>query len=241
MKIAEKVERKLRTINEGATFKYTSLGIAPSEYATAAKAMERLIRKGAIRRASTGIFYKPKQTVFGELQPREEELLKPYLFENGKRIAYVTGASLYNRMGLTTQIPKSIQVACQAKRIVTKIGTTQVRPIKSYVEVTEGNYQLLELLDAIKDFKEISDLDRPSAILLLKGRLNLLTAASLAKLLKYALKYPPRARALLGALAQGSNCEKEIKILRDSLNPFTIYELGITDNMLSTASNWNIL
>ena len=30
--------------------------------------IERLIRKGIIKRVSTGVFYKPKQTAFGELR-----------------------------------------------------------------------------------------------------------------------------------------------------------------------------
>src|SRR5690606_26663300 len=106
-----KISKKVKTFPEGNTFTYDQLGIGSAEYLAAAKAMERLVKQGKVKRASTGIFYKPKVTAFGTLQPREEELLKPYLFENNKRIAYVTGASLYNRLGLTTQIPKTIKVA----------------------------------------------------------------------------------------------------------------------------------
>ena len=65
-----------------------------------AKAIERLIDKGIIKRVSTGVFYKPKQTLLGELKPNEQELLKPCLFQNKKWIAYITGNSLYHRMGL---------------------------------------------------------------------------------------------------------------------------------------------
>ena len=110
MKVAGKIERKINRMQEGTTFKYQQLSIDQSEYSAAAKAIERLIKKGMIRRVSTGVFYKPKQSAFGELRPREEELLKPYLFQDGKRIAYITGVSLYNRMGLTTQVPNTIKV-----------------------------------------------------------------------------------------------------------------------------------
>ncbi len=240
MKVAEKIEKKINRIKVGTTFSYQQLGIAMDEYGAATKAIERFIRKGGIKRASAGVFYKPKQTAFGEIRPREEELLKPYLFEEGKRIAYVTGGSLYNLMGLTTQVPKTIRVASREKRVITKIGKTQVKPAKSYVDVTNENYFMLEILDALKDFKTIPDLDKKSAIRILGAKIDSLAETDLARLLKYALKYPPRTRAFLGAIL--SVLKKEIGLvnLKASLNPLSKFELGLNEEALSSATNWNI-
>src|SRR5260221_13504990 len=98
MKVTEKIERKIEKMKEGTTFKYQEFAIAAEEYSAATKAIERLIKKGVISRASTGVFYKPKKTAFGSLKPKEEELLKPYLFEGDSRVAYITGTALYNMM-----------------------------------------------------------------------------------------------------------------------------------------------
>ena len=117
MNVAKKIEEKVKRINEGETFTYKQLSINKNEYQSAAKSIERLIKKGVIKRVSPGIFFKPKQTVFGELMPNEEEMLKPYLFNNGKRIAYITGVYLYNKLGLTTQIPQIIKIASRNKEI----------------------------------------------------------------------------------------------------------------------------
>jgi DNA-binding Lrp family transcriptional regulator len=240
MKVAQKIERKINRMREGTTFKYLQLGIDLSEYSATAKAIERLMKRGVIKRVSTGVFYKPRQSAFGELRPREEELLKPYLFQDGKRIAYITGGSLYNRMGLTTQIPKTIKVASKVKRVTTKIGKTQVKPVKSYVDVTNENYYLLEILDAIKDFKIIPDLDKKSGITLLKNYIKRLTENDLSKLVRYAIKYPPRAIALLGAILEFSENMVSIESLRANLNPLTSYKLGIKEEILPTAPKWNI-
>ncbi len=240
MKVTEKIERKINKMQKGNTFRYQQLGIDQAEYSAATKAIERLIKKGILKRVSTGVFYKPKQSAFGDLRPKEEELLKPYLFQDGKRIAYVTGVSLYNRMGLTTQVPKNIKVACKEKRVVTKIGKTQVKPVKSYVDVTNENYYLLEILDALKDFKTIPDLDKKSAITLLKNRINKLTENDLSKIVRYALKYPPRAKALLGAILEFSQKKNSIEDLKTNLNPLTSYKLGINEEILLTAPKWNI-
>ena len=64
MKVAQKIENKIKTLKEGTTFKYQQLSIESNEYSAAAKAIERLIEKGIIKRVSTGVFYKPKQTIF---------------------------------------------------------------------------------------------------------------------------------------------------------------------------------
>ncbi len=127
MKIAEKIEKKIKRMPEGTTFKYQQLGIAATEYSAATKAIERLIEKGVIKRITTGVFYKPKKSVFGELRPRETEIIKPYLYEQGKRIAYITGTALYNNIGLTTQVPKTVKIASRSKRIYIDSGSIKAK------------------------------------------------------------------------------------------------------------------
>ena len=224
----------------GTTFKYSQLGISNTEYGAAAKAIERLIAKKTIKRISTGVFYKPKQTVFGELKPGEEERLRPYLFIGEKRIAYITGTALHNKMGLTTQVPKDIKVASKVKEIRTRIGNMNVRRVKSYIDVTNENYHLLEILDALKDFKQIPDLDKKIALKQVLAVLSSLKKKALLQLVRYALEYPPRLRAFLGALLETIYRDMDLEQLAQGLNPLTAYDLGITSKMLLTAEKWNI-
>src|SRR5699024_9440792 len=81
------------------------------------KALNRMADAGDIAKLSKGKFYKPKQTVIGELQPSEEQVVKDLLEEDGKIIGYLTGYSIYNQMALTTQVSNVIQ-----------IGRNQTRP-----------------------------------------------------------------------------------------------------------------
>jgi hypothetical protein len=239
MKVTEKIEKKIKRMLEGTTFKYQQLNIAVDEYGAAAKAIERLIVRGIIKRVSTGIFYKPKKTVFGELRPGETEIIKPYLFEQGKRIAYITGTALFNNLGLTTQVPKTIKIASRNKRITINAGSLKAKPVKSYVDVTDENYQFLEILDVLKDFTIIPDLDKEAGIMFLLNKLKNLSEKEKSRMIKFALQYPPRTRAFLGALLNKIEIEGN-RILKQSLNPLTIYELGINNALLSTAPSWNI-
>jgi hypothetical protein len=240
MGVTQKIQKQISKLADGTTFKYEQLAIEPQEFSATAKAIERLIAKGIIKRVSTGVFYKPKKTVFGELKPNEEEILKPYLFEKGKRIAYITGTSLYNRLGLTTQIPKSIKIASRDKRITVSNGNIKASPVKSYVDVTDKNFYLLELLDALKDFKKIPDLDKNSAIKILSNKLKELNTIETKLLIKYGLAYPPRVRSFLGALLENIKTESDLSVLKTSLNPLSEYEYGISKKILPTVENWNI-
>ncbi|HED06713.1 MAG TPA: hypothetical protein ENI57_01195 [Ignavibacteria bacterium] len=240
MNIAKKIEKKINNIEIGDTFTYRDLAIKKEEYSAATKTIERLIKKGIIKRISTGIFYKPKQSIFGELKPDEEKIISPYLFKNGKRIAYITGLLLYNKMGLTTQIPKEISIASNKKRIYISKGNIKASSVKSYVEVTDENYKLLELLDTLKDFNKIPDLDKKSAVIILTDKILALNKKQRKELIEIALEYPPRVRAFLGALLENIDQKINTKSLDDSLNPLSEYRLGITKEILPTVEKWKI-
>ncbi len=236
----QKIETEISKFSDGSTFKYEHLKIEPQDFYAVTKAIERLIAKGTIRRFSTGIFYKPKKTIFGELKPNEEEVLKPYLFQKGKRIAYITGTSLYNRLGLTTQIPKKIKIASRDKRITISNDIVKASPIKSYVNVTDNNFYLLELLDVLKDFKNIPDLDKESAIKIITQKIQELNQNEIEFLIENGLAYPPRVRAFLGALLENINMRNNLSSLKTGLNPLSEYDYGISKKLLPTVENWKI-
>ena len=240
MTVSKRIDQRIQQLQTGTTFDYQTLMVEREEYAAATKALERLIKKEIIKRVTSGIFYKPKETVFGALKPNEEELLKTYLFENGKRIAYITGLSLYNKMGLTTQIPKIIKIACRDKRIYASVGTLKGKPVKSYIDVTDKNYNLLEILDAIKDFNQIQDLNVDSAILILTERLKKLIDKEISQIIQYALKYPPRTRALIGSILELMDNKINLKELKKSLNPLSEFEYNIKEGVLPNAKEWRI-
>lgn len=240
MTLASQIQSKIKKMPEGKNFGYADLGIAKEEYQTAAKALERLQAKGIIKKISKGVFYKPEQTVFGELKPDYSEQLRPYLFENGKRIAYETGYSLYNRMGLTTQMAFRIKIASRSKRISINRGVLKADAVKSYAEVTEANYELLGFLDAIKDIKRIPDCSVRQAVKILSSKINKFNEKQISDLVKYALLYPPRARALVGAMLENLNIQANTEKLKQSLNPLTKIKLGLKETELPTIKNWNI-
>lgn len=240
MKIACKIANRINLFEPGIIFNYSQLPIGKNEFNAAAKAIERLIAKGKIERVTRGNFYRPEKSIFGKLIPDNSEILKCYLFENGKRIGYVTGTALYNQMLLTTQIPAIIDIASKKKRIYVSIGTVKAKPVKSYVAINNENYLLLGVLDALKDWRKIPDLDWVGGVIRLADIIANYNKTQLKNLVDYSLAYPPRVRALLGAIIEKNTTVKNKKLM-ESLNPFTKYNLIINETVLSTAKNWNIV
>lgn len=240
MNLASQMRTRIEKLPEGKTFGYADLRLAKEQYQAAAKALERMQTKGLIKKISKGVFYKPEQSVFGELKPDYREQLRPYLFENGKRVAYETGYSLYNRMGLTTQIAYRIKIASRSKRISINRGSLKADAIKSYAEVNEANYELLGLLDAIKDIKNIPDCTVRKALKIVSYQISKLNEKQIADLVKYALLYPPRVRALVGALLESLNIQAKTEKLKQSLNPLTKVKLGLKKSDLQTTTDWYI-
>lgn len=240
MSLASQIRAKINKFPEGKAFGYSDLLIAKENYVTAAKALERIQKEGLIKKMSKGIFYKPQQTVFGELKPDYTEQLRPYLFENGKRVAYETGYSLYNRLNLTTQVAFRIKIASRDRRISVNKGALKIDTVKSYVNVTDANYKLLELLDVLKDIKRIPDASPDSNIVILSNIIKGLGDKQITEMIKCALSYPPRTKALLGAVLENINSEISTSKLKQSINPLTKFELGIKKSVLPTINNWNI-
>ena len=242
MKVAARIKSKINRIQPGKIFKYSDLGVSRNEYGAAAKTLSRLVKEKFVKRLSTGVFYKSKTTAFGELGPSESEQLRPYLFNGRKRIAYVTGAALFNQLSLTTQVPKDIDLASRAKRPVSKVGNIAVRFVKSYADVNNKNYNLLGILDSLKDFKKIPDLNKELAIKRIKAMIDELTDREKKNLVMYALDYPPRARAFLGALLELIKIEQRDALiaLKQSLNPLSLYSVGVAQDILPNSKSWFI-
>lgn len=242
MKVAEQIREKIKSITESEPFGYAELGIAPEDFYTAAKALERLQKQGEIKKVSKGVFYKPEISIFGEMPPNYNSMLQNYLYKAGKRTGYITGYVLYNQLSLTTQVASTTTIATNRSRKKINIGWLKTNWVKAYVEVTEENYTLLGILDVLKDIKSIPDSSASNAIKILMPKIKVFAKKDIENLIQYALQYPPRVRALLGAVIENIfKDEFDLITLKKSLNPSTTFKLNIKNTVLPTTPNWNIV
>ena len=240
MKVKEYVTKKIERFPEGFVFTYEDIIKEITSKEAVIKNLNRMVTSGKLSKLSKGRFYKPEITPFGKLEPNEYQIAKDLLKKNEKLIGYFTGLTVYNQLGLTTQLSNIIQIGRNEIRPAFQRGKFKISFIKQKNNITKEKIPLLQILDSIRYIKEIPDAEIP---FLCNRFLNILTKLSQKNkisLIRLALKYSAATRALVGALLDKTGDEKLTGNLQNSLNPITNYKLGITKKDLSTIEKWNI-
>jgi hypothetical protein len=240
--ITSRVKKRLSSIAEGKVFDISNLGVmAKEEQGALLKTLSRLSKSGIIERAARGKYFKPRKTRFGILVPDENELIKLYSVKRGKTIGYETGLSLYNKLGLTTQVPNAVVIARNVKIKDRTQDNIKIKFVLQSIRFKSSDVVSLQLLDVLKDIKRIPDSSATKAVLVIVEEIKTLEKKALKKMIKFSLEYNPRTRALFGAILDCYFKTIDVSILADSLNPITDYKIGISADVLPNQSKWNIL
>lgn len=241
MMASNEIEAKVEQMNADEVFSVADLGFPLDWYDNVRIKLSRMAAKGRIVKVGKGRYYKPRQTMFGALQPSREELVKDLLVKDGKAVGYLTGFSIWNQMGLTTQVPSVIEIGSRIRKNKTSRGAYSIRFILQPNDITRVNIPLLQILDTVKAVKSIPDTTMNDTVVRLSAIVNDLSDKDVAQLTTLSLKYSPQTRALVGGLLEPRLSESQVARLRNTLNPMTVYKLGISDAVLPNRNNWYIV
>lgn len=239
-KIADIVRDKVGRLPIGYVFTYEDVMSDVETRQAVIKALNRLVESGRVSKLSKGKFYKPEKTVFGELMPPQEEIVKDLLLEDGKVVGYLTGLSIYTRLGLTTQVGNTIEVARNNVRSSFKRERYRIKVIRQKNIITKENYPLLQLLDVLRFIKRIPDSSIAESIARMVKVISEQTVDELKRMVRLSSNYPPSTRALFGAILDELEKGELARPLQNSLNPISTYKLEGSDQVLRYASKWNL-
>ena len=238
MKVANIAKEKIASYSNGVIFTLSDFKLEPKYDLALAKILSRMSLKGELKKVSKGKYYKPQNTLLGELKPDIYELVKDLLVANNEIVGYMTGVQAFNSIGLTTQISSSILIGTNEYRRPIKRGSYLIRFLNQKNKITEKNIELLRILDAIKYIKEIPATTPNDVCKSIIKTLSDMDEDRLKNLEELSLGYTSYVRAIVGAIYEylGLN---PIKI-RMSLNGLTSYNIPISESVLPTKTNWNI-
>lgn len=241
MKVTDYIADSIDRLPKGYVFTYVDfMGEVKSKEAVI-KALNRMVFAGRIRKLSKGKYFKPEKTTFGELPPPQYQIVKDLLEEDGKVTGYLTGYSIYSKLGLSTQIGNLIQIGKNETRPEFKRGRYKISFVRQRNTITKENIPLLQILDAIRYIKKIPDATISDSCLRLIELISKLDELEVKTLVRLSQKYPPSCRALLGAILEQLGRAEFLNPLHKSLNPVTQYQLSGAGAVLSTSQNWNIV
>jgi Family of unknown function (DUF6088) len=241
MKVSESIVKKIIRLPKGYVFTYADFTTGVKSKEAVIKALNRMVASGKIVKLAKGKYYKPETTVFGNLQPNQAQVVKDLLEENGKIVGYLTGYSIYNQLGLTTQVSNTIQIGKNQIRPSFKRERYTISFIKQKNNITKENIPLLQILDAIRYIKKIPDAGIESSCKRLPAILKSLPGQDKSTIVRLALKYPPATKALLGAMLDALKQSSLSELLYKTLNHITKYKLAGAAKVLPAAEKWNIV
>jgi len=245
MSISQKVRHRVHAKRPLQLFSFDQMVHKDENHSAIAKELSRLYSNGVINRLKPGVYYKPKESRFGNLKPSENDILKYLLFEKGKRIGYVSGMRLYNGLGLTSQVSGVIEVASNESKRSFVLAGLRIRYIKAYGRIDKDDLLLMQLLDVIKDLNRIPDARINESLHLVSQKVVQLSLEKQRELVKVAAKYPARVKALVGAMMakiwERKPLEKELLVnLRKEIVNTSRFQFPIASSILHNTSKWNI-
>lgn len=214
----------------------------------AQKALQRLSKRGIIKRTAKGTYYIPANTLLGQSKPSGHVAAQKALAHKSR----LTGPSAAHWLGATTQVPAREHLVVFASKRPTNVSgvktTLRSRSTRQDLNKTEG-----ALIEFLRDRGRWSELSTQATIRIVidiiqgvritrRGTKELATnlqkTVRIDRLVAVALSEPPRVRAILGALLDevGSPSSKT-KALRTSLNPMSRFEFGKFSE-LANARQW---
>ena len=135
---------------------------------------KQMLGAGDLARFDTGIYYLPKASRLlkkSYLDPMKV-IIRKYIQSTTETYGYFAGATFANQIGLTTQMPATLEIVTSKEstkgRTVT-IGSQVVRLKRPVTTITSENAGLLQFLDAVSQAENYSELSDSDTGILLKN------------------------------------------------------------------------
>jgi hypothetical protein len=122
-----------------------------------------------------------------------------------------------------------------------KIEGYNVKYVRRNVSFLDDDIPLLQLLDALRDIKSIPDSNPDESLKILTARITDLPKVKKERLTTLALSFKPGTRALLGALIEYYFPEVRVSKLKQSINRLSVFETGVSSEVLPNKHSWNLI
>ncbi len=119
------------------------------------KTLERMCKAGGLTKAAKGTYYLQKTGAFGVVPLSEREIVSAF---TGNGAGTVIGYALYNRLGLTTQMSKRIEVLSSALDAQTKtIRNVSIEHCD--LHFSKEIAEMVHALEVLQNYGEIQDIN----------------------------------------------------------------------------------
>lgn len=112
--------------------------------------LKRLADQGDLKRLQKGVYCHVKQTIFGPVAPDIDQIVaRNMTLRNGVRIGYESGAALFNQLGLSTMLPRKVEITTNQYKATLPDGC-RIKLGKPIAAVTDRNWRYLQFIDVVE-------------------------------------------------------------------------------------------
>lgn len=130
--------------------------------------LKNLCTQGKLIKYDTGVYYIPKKSsLHSPIGPNADTVARyRFILRNGNIEGFYTGNTFANQLGISTQVPRTVEIVSNktnsSPRMVT-IGNRSFYVRKPLAEVTDENVYVLQMLDVLKNLDAYMDVDAETA------------------------------------------------------------------------------
>ena len=121
--------------------------------------INRMVKENKLVQYIKGIYYKPLKGVFGNKPLNINKVItKKYIIDKNGQKGYYSGAYLFNKIGLTTQIPKEILIVTNECPNANNYNNKKLGVVirKPKIKINNDNYKYLQLFDILLNKENIN-------------------------------------------------------------------------------------
>ena len=181
------------------------------------KNLSRMCRNGYLHRLSKGVYCRPEKTRFGIILPSESRITRTF---TEKEQGVVIGYSLYNALGLTTQISKFTEIdSALPEENIKQIGNILLK--RYMLKYSEKTCLAIQMLEILYHFKEIEDMNNAQFIRFCEKYIKEYSEATTDYILQN-ISYPKWTIAFLREVLNYYHVENNLSKYLSSLSEYRI-------------------
>lgn len=243
MKHIDYLEECLEELPEGYVFTHEEFKDIPGSEEAIERYLNSLSKKGTINKLAKDKFYKPLIAVEEDLSLKPYEVVKDFLFKDGKQIGYLTGFSSIAALSFDHTNPTQIELGIAEVRNPLKRGPFKITFIKQDNPIVPAHIPYFRVLDVLRFIHKTTVVTPDEMCFYITQQLTAFTGREHQTLIKLAQAYNARTRALTGALIEKIGYVKPevLELLKASIAGCTSFTYHITPKNLPNAKNWKII
>lgn len=236
MSIYNEVKKFIDNQQDGEIFTANDIRVSPSKRQQVNNALSKLSMEDYIERLSKGKYYKPRQTKFGIVKPSDEKVISKVIetiYKKTKTKPYLASNSIFQKLGLTTQVSSEIFLVCNTKVSYDfKIKNLKFNLIKYEGQWKAKDIQYFEFLYALKNIKKIPDTTIDESYKKLMYMLENFSSNEIMELSNLSKYFNNTTRALLGSMFDQLSFSIAVKVIKKTLHPKTNYYIDLSDEAI---------